>query len=94
MSACPNVVNQGAGVIAQLVWASVKIVPCSYACDVLPSDLHVAHRHTSFGAIFRHPLHRGLPDHPFSPQELQPHTDLPLHFLALCPALFFLRYLL
>ena len=37
--ACPNVVDQGAGVIAQLVWARVKIMPCSYSCDVLPSDL-------------------------------------------------------
>ena len=39
MFVCPNVVDQGVGVIAQLVCVNVKIMPCSYACDVIPSDL-------------------------------------------------------
>lgn len=92
MFACPNVVDQGVGVIAQLVWVSVKIMPCSYACDVIPSDLQWVQGHTLSGVFFRCPfqirgseaflttfsLHSSL--------GLSPTT--PIHFIALHPTFF------
>lgn len=97
MFACPNVVDQGVGVIAQLVWVSVKIMPCSYACDVIPSDLQGVQGYTSSGTLFSCPfqirgseaflttfsLHSSL--------GLSPTT--PIHFIVLYTT-FFSRHLL
>ena len=89
MFVCPNVVDQGVGVIAQLVCVNVKIMPCSYACDVIPSDLQGVQGYTSSGTLFRclfqirgseaflttTSLHSSL--------GLSPTT--PIHFIALYP---------
>lgn len=90
--ACPNVVSQGVGVIAQLVWVRMKIMPCSYACDVLSSDLQGVQGYASSGTLFRCPFQiRGseaflttFPLHS-SPASLQPPHSL------YCPPTFFFK---
>lgn len=81
LSAWPNGVKQGAGVLAQVVWASVKPMRCSHACGVLPAGLHLARGLFVWGYVQMSSPQR--PSWPPSPQQPWPPTDPPLHFLAL-----------
>lgn len=75
LSAWPNGVKQGAGVLAQVVWASVKPMRCSHACGVLPAGLHLARGLFVWGYVQMSSPQR--PSWPPSPQQPWPPTDPP-----------------